>query len=186
MSSYTEGQVHQLMNAMERAGFKSDDLTKLGQFKDLSGLHGLLRGTHDLRQVKHVIDCNADPFCFDGWDVEEHDKGGQLEWNVSKIQLYRSKGQEDGNWVEGNKLRKELKGKPVLNVNVLDYLLKNPHLISGKWKSKYVFFWGTIYRDSDGNFIVRCLHWFGDEWGWNFNWLNRDFYGGDPAILLAS
>lgn len=186
MSSYTEGQIHQLANALETANFTSDDVTKLGQFSDLSDLRGLFRGTHELRQVKHVINCNADPVCPDGWKVEEHRKGGQLEWDVSKIQLYLSKGQKDGNWTPGNKLRKELEGKSVLNANVLDYLLKNPHLIPEEWKNKYVFFWGTVYRYSAGNLVVRFLRWDGDEWDWYSYWLDDDFDDGYPAALLAS
>ena len=40
------------------------------------------------------------------------------------------------------------KNIPVLNSNVLDYLLANPHYIPEEWKAPtfgMVFFWGTIY-----------------------------------------
>ncbi|MEA2006992.1 MAG: hypothetical protein U9O20_02415 [Patescibacteria group bacterium] len=133
-----------------------------------------------------IIDCDAGPFCPDGWKVVEHGKGGQLEWDASKIQLYLSKKQEGGSWIEGNKLREELADKSVLNANVLDYLLKNPHFIPEEWKSKYVFFLGTVYCRSGGYLVVRCLFWFGDEWGWSFRWLVHVFLALDPAILLAS
>jgi hypothetical protein len=184
MSSYSEGQTHQLMERLEVEGFTPDDVTKLGQYKDLSNIRGLFCGTHELKLVKHIIDCDADPFCPDGWKVEEHHKRGRLEWDVSKIQLYLSKGQKDGNWFEGNKLRKELTNKPVLNANVLDYLLKNPYLIPEEWRSKVVFFWGTIYR-VDGRLVVRFLYWLG-EWDWYYYWLGNDFRDYSPAVLLAS
>ena len=105
MSSYKEGQIHQLANRLEAEGFTSDEVTKLGQLENLSDIRGLFRGTHELNLVKHIIDCDADPFCPDGWEVAEHHKGGQLEWNTSKIKLHLSENQKGGNCIEGNKLR---------------------------------------------------------------------------------
>ena len=185
MSSYKEGQINQLANSLEAEGFTSEDITKLGQFKKLSDIRGLFRGTHEIKQVRYLIDCDTNPFVPEGWKVEQHDKGGQLEWNLEKVKLYLSKNQKDGKCIGGNKLRKELENKPVLNANVLDYLLKNPHLIPEEWKSKYVFFWGTVYRYSDGFIIVRYLRWRGDRWDWHYYWLGHDFDSDDPAALAS-
>jgi hypothetical protein len=44
MSSYTEGQVHQLMEAFEKTGFIPNDITLLGQFPDLLKIRGVVRG----------------------------------------------------------------------------------------------------------------------------------------------
>ena len=66
------------------------------------------RGYAEMKLIKHVIDCDANPFVPDGWKVEEHQKGGQLVWDASKVQLYLSDGQKNGKVIEGNKLRKEL------------------------------------------------------------------------------
>lgn len=44
MSSYTEGQTHQLMEALERSGFSSGDITKLGQSPDLRRVRSFIRG----------------------------------------------------------------------------------------------------------------------------------------------
>ncbi len=139
-----------------------------------------------LNQVIQVIDCDAQPFIPDGWKVQEHQKGGKLEWNPEKIQLYLSDGQKDGKYIEGNKLRKELKGKKVLNACVLDWLLAHPEFIPEEWKSKYIFFWGTIYRISGGDLYVRCLCWLGDRWHWRYAWLDDDWYDSRPAAVLAS
>lgn len=46
MSNYKEGQVNQLVNALEAAGYTKDDLTCLGQFPDHQALRGVLRGTN--------------------------------------------------------------------------------------------------------------------------------------------
>lgn len=170
--------------------FASQNLTA-GQLnavvKKLGGEEGVkkfLQGLSEVVVKTHVIDCNADPHVPENWKVEEHIKGGELTWNPEKITLYLSDKQKGG-VIEGNKLRKELKGKPVLNANVLDYLLKNPHLIPDEWKGKYIFFWGTIYRRSGGSLYVRCLCWGGGSWGWSYRWLVRDWGGGSPAAVLA-
>jgi hypothetical protein len=139
-----------------------------------------VKGHAEVVIKKHLIDCDADPFVPDGWKVEEHIKGGRLEWDPENVSLYLSRKQQDG-VISGDKLRKELKGKPVLNACVLDYLMANPNLIPNEWKGKCINFWGTIYRISVGLLCVRCLDLddragddgsLGNEWGVN-----------DPAVL---
>jgi hypothetical protein len=141
-----------------------------------------------LNKVSQIININTDarPFVPDGWKVVEHIKGGKFEWGPSKIILYISDIQKHRSYIEGNKLRKELKGKAVLNANVLDFLLANSYLIPEAWKSKRIFFWGTIYRHTSGRLVVRCLCWEDDD-GWYgcFSWLDDDFFDSPPAALAA-
>jgi hypothetical protein len=137
--------------------------------------------------TEHVIDCDAEPFVPEGWSVEEHRKGGAFKWNAEGVALHLDKDQKNGKYIEGNKLRKALGGKPVLNANIFDYLLAHPHLIPEEWKGKAVFFWGTIYRDRDGRLCVRYLDWCGDGWYWDARWLGLSWRGGYyPAAVLAS
>ena len=136
--------------------------------------------------IEHVIDCDADPFVPNGWKVEEHKKDGQCKWDAAQVALYLSDPQKEGKTIEGNKLRTELNGKPVLNANVLDYLLKHPHLIPEEWEDKYVFFWGTIYRRSGGRLGVRCLYWDFNGWQWGSSRLVADWRDHHPAALRAS
>ena len=102
------------------------------------------------------------------------------------MKLYLSKKQKGSSYIEGNKLREELKGQPVYNANLLDYLLKNPYPIPEEWKGKYVFFWGTVYRNSDDRLCVRCLYWSGDRRYWSSYWLDSDWLDSDPAAVPAS
>jgi len=44
MSSYSEGQTHQLMEVLQKENYTSDDVTKLGQSKDLPRILAVLRG----------------------------------------------------------------------------------------------------------------------------------------------
>lgn len=184
MSSYSEGQIHQLANALELNGFTPEYITKLGQFKDLSKIRDLLYGTHELKFVGHIINYDFHPFCPEGWKVEDHRKGGRLEWNMGKISLYLSDLQEKG--VEGNKLRKELESMLVPNANALDYLLAHPEIIPEEWKNKKVYFWGTIYRNPGGYLHVRCLRWNKGQWTWGCSWLCHDFRGDSPAVLFTN
>jgi len=183
-TTYSIGAMNQLGDALENAGFSTEDVTKLKQFRNFKGLRDVLNGKAEISYPEHLIDCDANPFIPAGWSVEEHKKGGPLKFDPSKISLYLSKKQKKGS-IEGNDLRKELANQPVLNANVLDYLLAHPELIPEEWKGKAVFFWGTIYRNSDGSLYVRYLLWRGSEWGWCYFWLGSDFHSDDPAALAS-
>ncbi|MDO9231110.1 MAG: hypothetical protein Q7U36_01350 [bacterium] len=52
MSSYSEGQTHQLMERFEAEGFTPDDITRLGQFKNLSKFRCVLYGTHEIKLIE--------------------------------------------------------------------------------------------------------------------------------------
>lgn len=132
---------------------------------------------------RYIIDCDSQPVIPDGLTIEEHRKGGVIEWNPEKISLYLSEIQKTGRIV-GTDLRKELAGMPVLNACVLDYLLANPHLIPEEWKGKHIFFWGTVYRGHDDGLFVRYLCWSGDEWYWGLRWLDSGWSSSDPAVCL--
>lgn len=186
MSSYAEGQTHQLLDKLEVVGFTADDITKLGQYPHLSRIRDVIRGKAEITYPQHLIDCDADPYIPSGWIVESHAKGGQLMFDRTKIKLYLSKAQEKGKAIEGNKLRKELVDQPVLNACVLDYLLAHLELIPDEWKDKAIFFWGTIYRSSVGNPSVRFLAWHGGRWLWGVRRLDLDWDANGPAALLAS
>jgi len=137
-----------------------------------------------LKAPSHLIDCDAPPFVPFEWSVEKHQLGGLWEFNPAKISFYQSSRQIKGS-IEGHKLRQELTNKPVLNANVLDYLLDHPELIPEDWKNKRIYFWGTIYRDSDGDLYVRQLDRDGSKWGWHFKWLNNIFSVGS-FVAIAS
>jgi len=85
----------------------------------------------------------------------------------------------------GHELRKKLSDKPVLNANVLNYLLKHPNLIPEDWKDEYTLFFGTVYNFG-GRLFVLSLYWTGGVWHWYHHWLNRNLNDCNPSVLLAS
>jgi hypothetical protein len=125
-------------------------------------------------QAHGVINLEADPFVPNGWAVEEHKMGGLFDFGKSKIELFRTKKQQCG-YVVGYNLREELAREPVLNANVLDYVIEHPEFIPEDWKGKYVFFWGTVYICSLGRQCVRYLHWSNNRWSWHYRLLSTDW-----------
>jgi hypothetical protein len=153
----------------------------------------------------HVIDFEARPFVPEDldWKVESHQKthsgtvaltrdGDNLFLDGKKIEFFLSPNQAEGKSIKGDKLRKELEGKPVLNANVLDYLLAHPELIPESWKvdekgrTRYIFFWGTIYRNSGGDLFARSLLWVNGRWDWSYGWFELEWDVSIPAAVLAS
>ena len=186
------GLAHKLLLAAEEQGYTPELINALAEKPELfKQLLQAQLGYAEFKQIEHVINCDADPFIPNGWTVEDHQKGGQFKFDAAQVELYLDKAQKKGS-IEGNKLRKELENKPVLNANILDYLLAHTELIPEDWKkdekgnTRYIFFWGTIYRNSNGFLFVRFLYWFGDRWYWNLDWLDYDWNGSGPAALLAS
>ncbi|MEX0918720.1 MAG: hypothetical protein WDZ85_02015 [Candidatus Paceibacterota bacterium] len=181
------GLAYKLKQALSRNSIPDvADLDWLATGDNIAKMRRVRLGHAEITDPEHVIDCDdADPFILNNWKFEEHRKGGAFKWNAADVALHLDKGQQNGKWIEGNKLRKELADKTVLNANVLDYLLAHPHLIPEEWKGKMVFFWGTIYRDRFGDLYVRYLHWLGDRWRWNTGWLGDVWYDYNPAAISA-
>ena len=184
---YSIGAMNQLGDALEKAGFTPEEVTKLKQFSDLGKIKDVLSGIATIAYPDHLIDTDATPFIPDGWSVEKHSGHGLWKWNPNSIQLFLSKEQER-NYEVGHDLQQIIEsqqGKIILNANVLDYLLAHPELIPESWKGKAVFFWGTIYRGSDGRLCVRYLGWRGAGWDWRCGWLGNNFRADSPAALAS-
>lgn len=183
MSMLPIGIMDKLGDALVAAGYTLEEVTKLRSSGPLlRQFRGVLRGVAKIVVIRHIINLDADPFVPNGWQIVAHIKGGQLEWDLTKIALYLSGGQQNGKKIIGDKLREEL---TAYNANLLDYLFAHPELIPEDWKGKSVFFWGTIYRNSNG-LCIRYLHWDDRKWCWRFGWLDVAFDGSHPAAVPAS
>ncbi len=162
----------------------------------------VLKGTYEIKAIEHIVDCNATPVLpFSGAEIELHTLGGivkiekkgdGLYVDGKKVVLHLSKKQQNGKTIKGHDLREELTGKKVLNACMLDYLLANPHFIPENWKkdekgnTRYIFFWGTIFRSSNGSLHVRFLFFLDGNWQSLYYWLVNVWGGARPVALLAS
>ncbi|MDD5438122.1 MAG: hypothetical protein PHC70_03180 [Patescibacteria group bacterium] len=165
----------------------------------LDGLQNLMEGNFDAIPacLHRLIDCDAGPYLPEGWQVKPEDQlpgavSGQIEFDPAKITFHLDDQQKDGKTIVGNEFKEKLAGKLLAKANMLDHLLANTNLIPESWKKdeqgriRYIYFWGTIYRDPDGNLYVRGLCWDAGRWDWLYDWLDKEFDGQSPAALLAS
>ncbi len=156
-------------------------------------LQDTIEGNFDAVPIgpRRLIDCDASPFLPDKWTIESHRKCGLLEFDPAKVVLHIEDEQKVGS-MKGDKLRVALQGKPTLNACVLDHLLADTAQIPESWKvdeqgrTRYIYFWDTVYRDDGGSLCVRCLCFESGRWRWGCSWLGRYFGGQNPAAILAS
>jgi hypothetical protein len=185
------GQAHELALAFGRTGWTNADVKKLSEGETLADIRRVIRGEAKIEAVKHIIDLDADPLVRKGWCVESHVAGGQLEWDSSKVSFYLSETQKSGR-IQGHELRKELADKDCFNANLLNYLLANPTLIPDEWKkdesgkTRYIFFWGTVYRVAAAGLCVPTLCWCDGKWDWGYGSLDNDWDSRSPAAVPAS
>lgn len=154
----------QVITDAEKAAFLDRTVELLNCVKEgvvsmsevLAGLQKLIDGDFD----NAIVDLDADPFIPEGLFLKEHRKGGKRVFDPAQLSIYCSEEQRGAGRVVGVRLREELKELPVFNANLLDWLLlpENERLIPEEWQDKYVFFWGTIYEDENGDLFVRCLY----------------------------
>lgn len=159
-------------------------------------LRGLNGGT---KSMAHLIDLDADPKPYNGWKIDSHTKGGLLT-DLSQIRLYLDPEQEGKGCIEGNKLLTKLVSKSPFNANLLDWIMEDAAtrvaLIEAatgvNWKqdnagnTRYIFFHGTVYRDSNGYRCVRYLCWYDGRWQASYHWLDRGWGSQCPAAVPAS
>jgi len=195
------GQANELKMAFRRADYTSEEVKRLSEGNILGEVRNVLRGLAEVKPIDHAIDHSKTPkFPFNGASVEEHRgtgvsklerRGDDLYLDGKKILLHLEKSQKDDS-IQGHKLREKLAKQTVLDANILDYLVEHPELIPDTWKqdeegrTRYVFFWGTVFRHADGNLCVRCLCWGDGGWQVDYGWLVSDWFVSYPAALLAS
>lgn len=158
------GQANELKFAFHRNGWTDKDIKGICEGDILADIRRVIHGYAEIQEIKHVIDCDADSFVPEGWTVEEHQKGGLFRWDSAQVRFYLSDAQKGEGTIEGPELRAELVGKPVLNANVPDYLFTHQHLLFDprsdlrEWRGKIILFLGTVYRDQDGDLMVRSQY----------------------------
>ena len=206
------GEVQEVEFALARAGYSHPEVKELAKGELLGQVRQVIYGNLAIKPIAEdatrVITLNATtivvnlgatpkpPFdgakvvshVGEGWAIVEKRADG-LYVNGCKVILHLSRRQQNGRRLQGYDLREELTGKPVLNANLLDALADNVYLIPEDWKkdeqgnTRYIFFWGTIYRGDDGDIFVRFLY-FRGVWRRSYAWLADTWFGNWPAALL--
>lgn len=145
----------------------------------LRALQDTIEGNFDAIPVgpRRLIDCDVMPYIPDGWTVNTHHKGGEIEFDPAKVQFYQSKRQKSGGTIPIKDLIAETEGKRRGNACILDHLLANSNLIPEDWKFnedgsiRYIYFMDTQYSVEGGGVYVRSLSWRARQWDWGFDHL---------------
>lgn len=138
---------------------------------------------------------NPESFIGGDWSIEEQDERSLTltEVDLSKVVFETTLGKNE-NRVKGEEKLKRLKEKNVirLDAKIFQTLWENQNLIPEGWKEKtngsptFIFFDGTILRNSNGLRCVLDLCWRDGEWYWYYSWLGRGWHADDPSAVLAS
>lgn len=193
VSKISIGLAHEFMITAGKVGFTASEISELAQSE--TRMRALRSSYYSNAAEELLIDLDAALFVPDGWTVEEHRKGGVFRWNASRVDLYISDVQRNGGRIIGDKLRISAVSGPILNANVLDYLLAHPRHIPKIWRNmaithgKTIHFFGTVYRRAqrtafeENPMCVRGLCWHDDGWCESQVWLSGTF---DNSDLIAA
>lgn len=136
-----------------------EDLRRLCEGGVIPQLWKVLNGKAKIIECDDtLIDCDAEPVIPSWYAVEKHEKGGQLIWDPKKVGVHIIQPAKGKSITFGEILPLELANKPVLNVNVRDYLIHRKYLIPNEWKGLTVVFPGTILRCEQNRFCVPGLY----------------------------
>lgn len=147
---------------------------KSGGLPDIETFRAFAEGRAKVEVLKYLIDFDRLPSIAEDWEILPDSEQlpnrmkGMMEFDPEKIALHLDEDQKRGKVIKGYMLRKKLENVPVYGTQLLDFYLANTHLIPEEWKGKTVFFWGTIYRRSDGRLYVCYLFWNGSLWDWDY------------------
>ena len=138
-----------------------------------------------------------DPVAFigEGWSIVEQDECSLAltEVDLTKVSFETMLKDGEKTVVGEEKLKRLIASGDIrLDAKVFQTLWENQHLIPASWKeptngnTTYVFFDGTILRNSYGNRCVLCLDWGVGRWNWHYRWLASRWYAYYPSAVLAS
>lgn len=216
MSSYSEGQTHQLADALEAEGFTPAEVTLFGQNQGgvLTGLLLVLRGLAKIVREGFKLACDKpfSPAKFIGqdWTVWKGPANGNglegkedrdvredslsvIDWNEVVLDAHLLKKETS---VEGEeKLKRaiasgniQLGGRAFISLWE-DYQANRENSVLEKLRCKGVtriYFFGLRLRDPRGRRGVLCLYVDGSEWYWYYLWLNNHWNADSPPYPSAS
>jgi len=215
MSSYKEGQTHQLANAMETAGYTPAEITTLGQNPELlAQIKLVLMGLATIVLQCFKLACtktfNLTEFIGKDWTVwrgapdsnglkgeEDRDKHADaldvIDWEQALMENHLQEGETS---IEGEEKLKRAYASGNIQLGVKQFLsLWEDYKANGKDSVleklrlrgvKRIYFFGTVLRYPNGNRCVLYLYLDGSEWYWNGRWLGLQWNADYPSVSLAS
>ena len=202
MSSFSEGQTHQLMEALEAKGFTPNHVTKLGQFARLGDIPKLLDGQLALVDVAEVpldttvhVDRSVHP-TYPDWMYRvlhlDLECTGPDDYNLTTAVSLWLHDDQKGGVATGNVIYAFLKEHGMIEscLSLQDALAiqkKGVAVFRRVFGDNVVYFWKSVVRRRDsGRLLVPYLYVSGDEVVLRWSWLGGGWYGHEPAARFAS
>lgn len=123
----------------------------------------------------------------EGWAI--HYDNGIKEFDPSKLELHLEPEQKKG-YIAGDILAERLK-ETSPNLAMAQWFLDNPKKIPKDWfkdedgNPRYIFFWGTIVRGSDGDLHAPCLIESVGKVVLSWRWVDSVWGSGSPALRFS-
>jgi len=144
--------------------------------------------------IDRSIPFDTTTFIGNGWSIEEQDERSialtEIDLTCVMFDSTLEKGEKSIKGEDKLERLKEKTNRIRLDAGIFKTLWENQILIPEKWKEKtngnttFIFFDGTVLRDSNGSRYVLYLYWDGGEWDWYYYWLEDDWYADHPSAVL--
>jgi hypothetical protein len=145
--------------------------------------------------IDRSIPFDPKTFIGNGWSIEEQDERAialtEIDLTSVMFDSTLEKGEKSIKGEDKLNRLKEKTNRIRLDAGIFKTLWENQILIPEKWKEKtngnttYIFFDGTVLRNSDGNRYVLYLFWLDGGWHWHYYWLGHDWSAASPSAVLA-
>lgn len=168
MSSYSEGQIHHLANALEAAGFTRENVTKLGTSKEiLIGILNVFRGSHEIKPIEEAVwtrfrvDRNLE--IPKELNYPELYNTGPAEFNICQVKQWLHDLQKEGKWVNGEEIYELLEKTGVLKRHLgqpeLEAIAKKGIAFFEKYfdRENQYYGWRTAGRQSNREWGVPVM-----------------------------
>ncbi len=204
MSSYSEGQTHQLMNALEANGFTPGHVAKLGQYKQLGDIRLVLDGQAEIVVVKKEevpldtiirVDRSVRPAYPDWVEKAIHPElecTGPAEYDLATAVSLWFHDLQKGGVTTGQVIYDYLKKHGLLAScgslpDALEIQKKGVEVFRKIFGNNYAYFWKSVVRHrGDGSLCVPFLYVDGDRVVLYWSWLGYVWHGHELAVRFAS
>lgn len=187
MSSFSFGQIAQLVRSFEVAGYTPDHLTGLGQLGGEG--HLLIIAFLEGRAKIEVAGFDPSTFIGKGWRFAGVPTPAKIKSaeSVKRITLLTTL-RRDESVVTGEETLQRLASKGNIPLGTEDFYFfwNHQEMIPEGWKVMgAIFFDGDPLLCPDGDRYTLSLYWGGKGWFWNVFWLDYDRLSNDPSAVLA-
>ncbi|MEK7540725.1 MAG: hypothetical protein AAB529_00575 [Patescibacteria group bacterium] len=173
MSSYSEGQTHQLMEAFEAKGFTPSHVTSLGQNADgiLDKLMLVL-----ISAAKVVVDLVFELIANVERDMTNWECLEPVVAEEGEFESFLAEFLEPGeSCLGGEEMVKIAKKQGILTgLRHAEAMLRDQDRIPADWRKYYLVF-PEVWQSPSGYRAVFDLYWYGCRWYLSYSWLDNDF-----------